>query len=523
MTGHHTAPRRWHERWPPEALGMVVLAAFVMAAAPLNHDSAWYLVASRRLLGGDRLYIDLFDPNPPLVFWLWKWPVFIGERFGIADSAVVARSVVLIVSLSALAGLRVLSLEPMLSRALRSGLVAGFVIALMLFSFLDTGQRDQLAAILLFPYALLTARAANRLESPTAFRVGCGLLAAVGIALKPFFLLPWAAMELVLLASVRRVRSAGRIEVITVVLVQIVYGLLVVARTPEYLTTMVPLARATYGAYDESRLLIRDVEVVALLVVGVLALATSRLTSGPTRSLSQVLGAATLGFVMSYLLQAKGFAYHLLPAKVFGALTVVAIGATVAAAFAGYRRQPQWRRVVLAAALLIIGLSAVPAGRRVVWRAQAVIQFRQNPYPPTMQSLVDAVARVADDQPVLVLSTNVWPAFPVVNLAGAKWPYHFNCLWPIPAFYAGPFGPAYRRPADQTRFERTVFQTVVGDFIRIPPRLLIVDRNPQQQAMGGRQFDFVEYFSSSPEFSALFRRYRLIGRIWHWELFQLGP
>ena len=147
---------------------MVVLAAFVMAAAPLNHDAAWYLVGSRRLLGGDRLYVDLYDPNPPLVFWLWKWPVFIGERFGIADSALVARSVVLIVSLSALAGLRVLSLEPMLSRALRSGLVAGFVIALVLFSFLDTGQRDQLAAILLFPYALLTARSSRRPLSGSA-------------------------------------------------------------------------------------------------------------------------------------------------------------------------------------------------------------------------------------------------------------------------------------------------------------------------------------------------------------------
>ncbi len=526
MTAHRADPRPWHERFPPEAFGLVVIAALAMAAAPLNHDSAWYLVGTRRLLGGDRLYVDLFDVNPPLIFWLWTLPAFIGERLGIADRALAAWSVVLVTSLSALAGLRVLGLEPMLSRALRSGLVAGFLIALVFFSFLETGQRDQLAVILLFPYALLTARAANRLESPTAVRAGCGLLAGVGIALKPFFLLPWAAMELVLLASVRRVRSAGRIEGMAVVLVQIVYGLLVVGTTPEYLTTIVPLARATYGAYGDDVswwMLIRDGQVVVLLVGGLIALATSRFATGPNGSLIQVLGAATLGSVLSYLLQAKGWAYHLVPAKVFGVLTIVAIGATVAPAFVGYRRQSPSRRAALAAAVLIIVLSAFRAGPGVLSRSFEVIQARWNPYPPAIQTLADTVARVADDQPVLVLSTNVWPAFPVVNLAGAQWPYHFNCLWPIPAFYAGPFGPAYRPPAEQPPLERMVFETVVGDFIRIPPRLLVVDRNPSMPSMAGRQFDFVEYFSSSPEFSALFRRYRLIGRIRNWELFLLGP
>jgi hypothetical protein len=144
----------------------------------------------------------------------------------------------------------------------------------------------------------------------------------------------------------------------------------------------------------------------------------------------------------------------------------------------------------------------------------------QQPKPVTR--LAEMIERVADGKPVYFLSTSLWPGFPVVNLSGARWPYHYHFLWPIPALYAkappGPF--IYREPAAQGSLEREFFRTVIEDLRRWPPRVLVVDRSDDQQAMRGRTFDFVRYFSASPEFREFMRGYRQLAIVGPLELYE---
>src|SRR5215813_700280 len=64
------------------ALALTVLVVFL---APLTHDAAWYLVATRRYLDGARLYVDLIEVNPPLMFWLMTPPTWLGRALGLSD------------------------------------------------------------------------------------------------------------------------------------------------------------------------------------------------------------------------------------------------------------------------------------------------------------------------------------------------------------------------------------------------------------------------------------------------------
>jgi hypothetical protein len=124
------------------------------------------------------------------------------------------------------------------------------------------------------------------------------------------------------------------------------------------------------------------------------------------------------------------------------------------------------------------------------------------------------------------MSTSVWPAFPVTNLSGAKWPYHFSSLWAVPALYFGePDTPiVYRRPDSQGPLERRFFEIVVRDLTTTPPRILIVDVSSTMQAMRRRRFDFIEYLSADPAFAALFRQYRRIRRVALWDVYEWrGP
>ena len=70
-------------RWALPLLGAVWLASllYFLQATP-NHDVAWYLVATDRFLDGARLYRDIIEVNPPLVFYLTVPPVAVARLTG---------------------------------------------------------------------------------------------------------------------------------------------------------------------------------------------------------------------------------------------------------------------------------------------------------------------------------------------------------------------------------------------------------------------------------------------------------
>src|SRR5664279_576170 len=64
----------------PSVIAMAVLLAaltLVLATAigsPLKDDVAWLLYVARKWLGGQRLYEDLVEVNPPLIVWIYAVP-----------------------------------------------------------------------------------------------------------------------------------------------------------------------------------------------------------------------------------------------------------------------------------------------------------------------------------------------------------------------------------------------------------------------------------------------------------------
>ena len=489
--------------------------------APLNTDSGWYLVGARRLLEGDRLYVDIIDVNPPLIFWLNTPVALVGQHLRVADDRLVAGAVAVALLAAMLLGQRVLSLAPVPSRISRSGVLCGFLITIVLLSPYDVGQRDQLAAIMFFPYSLLAARAARQHGTPVWLSLVCGIFAGVGTALKPYFLAPWIAVELTVVMLRRDLRSCLRLDVAVFLLTQSLFVVALLIVAPGYLATVVPLARETYGAYGVSwRVVLTAKPVLFLLSCGLGAIAVYGLLPPRHHALAPVFGAASLGFLASFVGQVA-FSYQLIPAQAFAAVALVATVSSVVLGLADCRSKSWWRRLVLfavAAALLWVGARIVPMIRGLSRNLGLAVT---SPYPQAVSVMADTVREVAAGEPVYFLSTSVWPAFPVVNLAGAKWPYRYNCLWPIPSWYGELSSTSYRQPDDQSGLERVFFETVVADLVRTPPRLLVVERGVAMQGMRGHDFDFVKYFSASPEFAALFRRYRRLGRIAAWEFFEL--
>jgi len=512
------------QQWRPEVLVPLLAAAAVIVAAPLNCDAAWYMVAARRMLQGDRLFVDLLDTNPPLIVWLTAIPAFLSTLINVSDRILMHSFTAFLLVCSGLLASRILRLAPAPPRALAFVLVAASAAALSVPWVITMAQREQIAAMLIFPYVLLAARAASGAETARGLRLLAGAMAAIGVALKPFFLGPWVMVELAVFGLRREVVALKRPEVGVVVLSQAVYVLLVVALTPAYFSEIVPLARATYAAYGTTwQAVAMSRKTAVVLSIALAGLAVPSLLRVRRGALSELLGAATLGFLLSYVVQAKGWTYHLIPALVFAACTVVAV--IDAAAAAARARLPEARtaRLVMAAieaGAIIAAVWVAPHGYRMLRMNVSVIAEGRHAAEPV---LVQIASEVAPGEPIYFLSTAIWPAFPVVNDSGAGWPYRYPFLWPLPGFYPGrPGDPvAYRAPDRQAPLERRFFEAVVSDLTAAAPRVLFVERGPDQQAMEGRYFDFVRYFSGSPDFRRLFARYRSYGRVGAWDVYEL--
>jgi hypothetical protein len=511
------------DRWQPELWLVLAGLCAAMVAAPLNTDAGFALVTARRLLGGDRLYVDIVETNPPMIYWLFELPALAGRFVVLRDDHLAGAFAAVLLALSIGLAWRMLHWPPRLSWAARSSILSVFLLAAVLPYLWQVAQREQIAAILVFPYTVLAARRIAGSRAATAMAIVAGLLAGVGFAIKPFFLAAWFAIEIAVFA-VSRPWSWKRPEPWIVAGMQAAFAGAVLIGT-EYLQRAVPLARAWYWAYGNDGLAVVGAPRFWMLVLTASAVVTAgRLArEKPAAAEAYIFGAAALGWLVAYASQRKGWFYHLLPAVVYtsaGLVASILALAAIARSPAPGARLGARRLAVIPAAVAVAAAAAwfIPVAARVPRTAVAALS---RPYEEGLLRTAAWIEQAAAGEPVYVMSTSMFPTFPIVNLAGATFPYHYHFLWPIPALYAGPgAAPAGRSPDRQDALERAFFDTVVRDLVAIPPRVLVVNRDRDQQAMNGVPFDFVAYFSRSAQFRALMQRYQLRGTYGSLEVFE---
>jgi hypothetical protein len=184
------------------------------------------------MLRGARPYVDLVEANPPLILWLNTIPVTIAHLFAVS-SGTVFNAMVLGLAVVSVWWCAILLKEifPEASR-LRHAMVLLLLFALLPLSREDFGEREHLLLILVLPYVLLTVRWIGDDEPAPRGSLLAGLAAGVGIALKPYFIALWIALEALALLHRRPGRPWLRLESAMIVTVGLGYLLAVVLWTP---------------------------------------------------------------------------------------------------------------------------------------------------------------------------------------------------------------------------------------------------------------------------------------------------
>ena len=161
------------------AAGVAVVGAIRTGA---NGDSAWILHAAQRMLSGERLYIDLIEMNPPLVFWAHLPVAWLAEVLGWAPwTALVAA----VLATCALAGalLNAIMRRAGLTARARIALAAAFSLTALVLPVGWFAQREHLMLVMTWPLLVLTMARLDGRAVPFWIAAVAGTLAGLGLAL----------------------------------------------------------------------------------------------------------------------------------------------------------------------------------------------------------------------------------------------------------------------------------------------------------------------------------------------------
>jgi hypothetical protein len=474
------------------------LTAFIIAAAViqqavghLNGDDSWFLTFAEKYHDGLVPYVDISDPNPPAAFLAYLPAVILGRAFAVPPEFVLA-----ILTFFG-AGASILLAGAILRRA---GLLrptetwSGLAIAAYVLLFVPAfcfAEREHIALIAILPMVAVGAARASGGSVLRADAVLAGIGCGLACAFKPYYLLAAACIPLCGAVVRRRPRLLLAPEIFAAGAVVPLYVIVILAFFPAYVSAGLPLIIDVYTPLrDKLPHILASPLLLANLVLLTALLFVSRLRKFKPRML--VTAAASAGFLLSFLIQGKGWMNHAYPGI---ALALLASASFLSEPAEADRGAGRLRRSF---ALFVF----VPALCLAPFLFGTMKDFGNGEEYP---GLTDAVRRTAPAHPkIAALAEQLDVGHPLVRRLGGIWVGHQNCLWVSWGVRyllgQGPGAPAERaRLLDHMRKDEELF---AGDINLGKPDILLVE-SPQLESWAREQ----------PVLSAIFHEYEQAGKI----------
>ncbi|HUG01210.1 MAG TPA: hypothetical protein VML95_05070, partial [Longimicrobiales bacterium] len=282
--------------WPAVALALAAIAAVVQFSLPLNFDVSWYLYGAGRLLDGATPYVDWVEPNPPLIVWLSLPFQVLAGWTGLSAQSLLRVGGLFVVAASLALSAACLRQGPAEEHGVRDALLMVMAFALLSVVGHHFFQREHVFLAATLPYTCAASVRARGLPLGRALAIAVGAVAAVGLALKPFYVLVWLAVE-TLLAWRRTPRAALRAENVAIVVVGLLYGIAILIWAAAYLEIARMGARAyrSYASDVATTQILLDPRALGSYALVAFAIALRR--RYPASGLRLVLLAMLLGYI----------------------------------------------------------------------------------------------------------------------------------------------------------------------------------------------------------------------------------
>jgi len=478
--------------------GMLVVLIFCMgivliAPTSLNPDAAWLLYASQQMMDGDKLYVDIVEVNPPLIVWLGTLPVLLAKLSGLTIGFSFKAIIFAMAAMSLIFSAKILKIQ---NSNYIGPIIVAATYALTIFPSFSFGQREHILVILCLPYLFVASAAAKRIQLPLWRIIVASILAGIGFCIKPYFVLIPAAVELFMLARLKK-ETFRRPEPYIMVLVGVSYVLAIFIFTPEYNSKIIGYATEVYSAghgYPTERVLHASTPIIFFSVYGLMLLFYERVKIADVHAEYAVLACAALGSVAVFFAQFKGWVYHLVPANIF--VLILFIGAIYYLLFkSDFKILNVIKSIPLVVFVFVMAVFLV------------LMPMKNGTFARVSEELKPAIAEYSDVDTIFIMTDNLDNGFPLINETGLTWGSRYPALWLTPGIQA-------KRAAGENyalldEIEQFSHRSVAADIARYKPQLIFVDIG-EFRSFWGLKYDYIADYSRSDQFAAEWSNYSFV-------------
>lgn len=350
-------------------IGFCILAFCIQQKIRIMHDVAIAATISSQMLDGQTYAKDIFDPNPPMIFYLLMPAILMAKYLGI--KALVALHVYLItlISISTITSFFLLK-KILYPSVWLTGLMTISLAIILLFLPVEVfGQREHIYLMLIIPYIFLAVARLENVPISTGLSIFIGIMAGLGFSIKPFFLPTLGLIECLFMYRSRRWFGWVRIESLIVCAIIVFYFLSVLIAYPTYWQTVLPMWMPFYRAIVQPWYSIL-LNLYFIFCCVVMVFAYYSLKNGQQATLKTVLLLSILGNLISYLVPRVAWYYHILPAFSFAFLCcILLIGELLESLRTFFKGKLEWCCIgFLVVAILLLPLTRIVSGTKVAIR-----------------------------------------------------------------------------------------------------------------------------------------------------------
>jgi putative flippase GtrA len=478
-----------NRHWPNIAILAIIAAATpLLLQLPLTHDVSWQFWIARQMSQGVPLYERIMEINPPLWFWMALPLEVIATDVGVRADRLYILAITLLSLWSAwMAARLVFENDP--NR--KFGAMAAILALCLIAPLYDFGQREQLTILLTLPYcALMFKRVRGEIVSTPTILVVSGM-AAVGLALKHYFVLVPILLEIWYFLNHRRPTKLFRPETLMLGFCAAIYVAAIAFYTPEFATRIIPLVTSAYDGYERSfivQLLRPECVVWICAVFTFLQLRTS--VERRDQQIADALAIAGIAFVASYFLQQKGWQYHAIPATVSASLLILHLLSC----------QRDMVKTMAAHPLALIGAILF-----------IIVGVARGPYNSEWASdMPKYLAGAKKGDSVMILTADPRRVFPFIDDSKLIWPSRHFAHWMIAAISKAERNPAKNMTPELRAVAVEIQNQAFEDVKCHPPVLILSQIRNRGYSISPQRFRMTDFFRRNPDFKDyLSHNYRL--------------
>lgn len=500
---------------------LIAFAYFLQTKMLLTADVAYLIHVSSQVMDGGTYVSDFFETNPPMILYIYMPVVIALKKFPISIWYALHSYIFLLASLSSFTCY--LLLKRIFCRSEERIYVYSFLLAIIFVLFYlpanQFGQREHILMMVMLPYIFSTALLLENkpINCYAAFLLS--LFMAIGIALKPYFLVSLVLMECYFIYLKRSFFGWLRLESIVILSVFILYLYSIFIFHPNYFKILFPIISALYFIGFSQSMISVLINFAMFYVILALIMYFFLRKQDKKRHLSTLICLSMIGMVFAYAIPRMAWYYHVFPAFGFATILVTYYFTNFVQSIVNtYDNKLIFCRDIFVSIMLAIMLFAMP----IYIDAYCFLFFIHEKNYGWRQKIIHYIASLPGKNSLTCMSVFSTTCFPLIYDSHAD----ISALGRFPFFWwlKGVLKYQYEIPYSKTptmiaTYKKYIINLFTHDIKHNKPTFIVINTEDLEYAVT-KKFDYINFLSTDKDFREEWKNYHLLKTIAYYKIYQ---